>query len=145
MELIESASGVRPAGGEGDVTLLGERLEAGVAVDLQHALEVLEMSGRPLRLAVGAVEVNGCRRIRPGPGPVIAHIDPEPSGLGSSTAGIEHGNRRVVGKQLGRGEDMGCQARLQRFQPPASTANPARQSRAVDPDTMPGEDLGLPI
>ena len=40
---------------------------------------------------------------------------------------------------------MGGQPRLQRLQPPAGAADPARQGRAFDPDAMPGEDLGLTV
>ena len=38
--------------------------------------------------------------------PVIAHIGPEPAGLGLAVAGCEHWNRRVVGMNLGCGHDM---------------------------------------
>ena len=40
---------------------------------------------------------------------------------------------------------MGGQPRLQRLQPPAGAADPARQGRAFDPDAVAGEDLGLAI
>src|ERR1700730_5316129 len=40
---------------------------------------------------------------------------------------------------------MGCEAGLQRVQPPTSAAHPVRQGRAVDLDAVPGEDLALPV
>src|SRR6266481_7144627 len=40
---------------------------------------------------------------------------------------------------------MRCEAGLQRFQPPAGAAHPVRESRAVDLDAVPGEDLALPV
>src|ERR1700733_10622683 len=40
---------------------------------------------------------------------------------------------------------MGCEAGLQRLQPPTSAAHPVRQGRAVDLDAVPGEDLALPV
>jgi hypothetical protein len=40
---------------------------------------------------------------------------------------------------------MGCEAGLQRLQPPTSAAHPVRQGRAVDLDALPGEDLALPV
>ena len=46
-----------------------------LAIDLQHATEPFKMRGWPHRLAVGAVEVDGGRRFRPGPGAVVARID----------------------------------------------------------------------
>src|SRR6266404_2756936 len=40
---------------------------------------------------------------------------------------------------------MSCEAGLQRLQPPTSAAHPVRQSRAIDIDSVPGEDLALPV
>src|SRR6202051_4965117 len=40
---------------------------------------------------------------------------------------------------------MGCEAGLQRLQPPTSAAHPVLQGRAVDLDAVPGEDLALPV
>src|SRR5712672_4819618 len=40
---------------------------------------------------------------------------------------------------------MRCEAGLQRLQPPTSAAHPVRQSRAIDLDPVPGEDLALPV
>src|SRR6202165_2074538 len=103
------------------------------------------MSGRTLCLAIRTVEVDGGRRFGSGPGPIVARIDPQPAGLGAAAAGIEHRDRRGVGKQLGRSKHMRCEAGLQRLQPPTSAAHPVRQGRAVDLDAMPGEDLALPV
>src|ERR1700731_2942078 len=40
---------------------------------------------------------------------------------------------------------MRCEAGLQRLQPPTSAAHPIRQSRAIEIDHVPGEDLALPV
>src|SRR6202022_2065476 len=40
---------------------------------------------------------------------------------------------------------MRCEAGLQRLQPPTSAAHPVRESRAIDIDAVPGEDLALPV
>jgi hypothetical protein len=40
---------------------------------------------------------------------------------------------------------MRCEAGLQRLQPPTSAADPVRESRAIDIDPVPGEDLALPV
>ncbi len=103
------------------------------------------MSGWSLGLAVGAVKVDGGRRIRPVPRAVVPRIDPEPPGLGSPAAGIEHRNGRVVGEQLGRREDLVGKPCLQRLQPPAGAADPACQGRPLDRGAVPSEDLGLSI
>ena len=123
----------------------GQPFEAGIAVDLQDAAESFEVSGRTLGLAIGAVEVDGRRRIGPAPGPVVARVDPQPAGLGAAAAGIEHRDRRVVGEDLARCEHMRGQARLQRLQPPAGAADPVRQGRAVELDAVAGEDLALAV
>src|SRR6266404_9749399 len=40
---------------------------------------------------------------------------------------------------------MRCEAGLQRLQPPASATHPVRESRAIEIDAVPGEDLALPV
>src|SRR6266404_6793024 len=40
---------------------------------------------------------------------------------------------------------MHREAGLQRLQPPASAAHPVRESRAIDIDPVPGEDLAPPV
>src|ERR1700722_5780896 len=103
------------------------------------------MSGRTLCLAIRTVEVDGGRRVRSAPGPVVAGIDPEAAGLGAPPARIEHRDRGVIGEQLLRAEDVFGELLLQRLQPPAGTPDPVSKRRAVDLDAMPGEDLALPV
>jgi hypothetical protein len=95
--------------------------------------------------AIGAVEIDRGRWIGSAPGPVVAGIDPEPAGLGATPARIEHRDRGVIGEQLLRAEDVFGEPLLQRRQPPADTADPVGECRAVDLDAMPGEDLALPV
>src|ERR1700674_4748843 len=40
---------------------------------------------------------------------------------------------------------MRCEAGLQRLQPPTSAAHPVGESRAIDIDPVPDEDLALPV
>src|ERR1700686_2802678 len=40
---------------------------------------------------------------------------------------------------------MRCEAGLQRLQPPTSAAHPVRESRAIQLNTLSGEDLALPV
>jgi len=61
VDLVEPAPRMRPAGREPDVG--AELLEPGIAVDLDHTFELGQMGGRPLGLPVGAVEIDGSRRI----------------------------------------------------------------------------------
>ena len=109
-------------------------------------LKLRQMRGGTLGLAIGTVEIDRCRRIGSVPGPVIAGIDPQPAGLGAAAAGIEHRDRRVVGEQRLRGEDvLGEPAPA--AAPATSTAPPTQlaERRAVQLDALPGEDLALPI
>ena len=52
--LVEAAPQVRAAEGEAHVALLGKCAIAGIAVDLEHALEAGKMSDRLGGLAAGA-------------------------------------------------------------------------------------------
>src|SRR6266511_4723704 len=89
VQIIELPSRVRPTGCQQDVATRGQPLEPGIAVDLENAAESFEVRSWALRLAVGTVEVNGRRRIGPGPGSIVARIDPQPACLGAAAAGSE--------------------------------------------------------
>jgi hypothetical protein len=134
-----------PACGEHNVAFLRQLLEAGIAVDVEHALEVLQMGGRTLGSAVWREEINGCRRLRSAPAPLLAPIDPETSGLCPPTTGIEHGHRRVVSEQMIRGEYVLAQAFVQRLEPQAGAADPSGEGRPRKIDAVAGEDLRLSI
>jgi hypothetical protein len=68
----ELAPGVGPTGRQHNVATLGQPLESGITVNLQNAAECFEVRGGPLRLAIGTVEVDGCRWIGPTPRPIVA-------------------------------------------------------------------------
>lgn len=133
-----------PAGGQLDVAS-AQPLEARITVDLNDALEPRQMRSGTLSPAIRTIKINGRRGIRTAPGAVIAGVDPEPAGLGTATAGIEHRDRRVVGEQLLRREDVFGEPGLQRLQPPDSSPNPVGERRAIQLDAVPGEDLALPV
>jgi len=59
--IIELAAGVRPAGGEHDVAFAGQRLEAGIAIDVQHTGEVLKMRRRAFGAAVRCEQIDRCQ------------------------------------------------------------------------------------
>ena len=111
MRVIRSSGSVR--GGAGDIPAysakreahvapFGERAIAGIAVDLENALEAGEVGDRLRRLAVGRIDIGDCRRVRSAPGPVVSRIGPKLAGLGAPAPRIEHRRRRLVGKQLRR-------------------------------------------
>jgi len=60
--IVELASRVTPACGERDVLLVSQLLEAGVAVDMQDALEGGKMCDRSLRLAIRSEQIDCGRR-----------------------------------------------------------------------------------
>jgi hypothetical protein len=61
-QFVEAPPDVRPAEGEFDVTALGERTVAGVAVDLKDALKSSQMRARPLGLAIRSVHIGDARQ-----------------------------------------------------------------------------------
>ena len=73
---------VRPARGLGDPPGLVEPLEPRVAVGLQDVAEPGQVFGRVDRLAVRCVAHPHRGRRRSARGPVVAHVGPQPSGLG---------------------------------------------------------------
>jgi hypothetical protein len=83
------------AGRQDDVAALRQALEPGVAIDLEHPAAAVEMGYRALGPTVLAIEVDGRRRVRPAPRPVITGIDPQPAGTRSTAAGIEDRQRGV--------------------------------------------------
>jgi hypothetical protein len=88
----------------------------GVAIDLQHTGESLEMLNRPVALAIGCIDVGHGRRRGSAPGAIVPCIGPELAGLGPASSGSEHRRRRLVGEQLAKG---------------AGTRPPGRPSRPV--------------
>jgi hypothetical protein len=81
-------------------------MKACVGVGLQSALEVLQMEPWMFALAIWRVgEPHGRRGVFTGRS-FVAHISPEAACLGLSVAGSEHRNRRIVGMNLRRGENV---------------------------------------
>jgi hypothetical protein len=70
-ELVEVTPDVRPAECQPDVASVGEFAVPGIAVDLQNALEALQVGGRPFGFTIGRVDIGNIWWIRPTPGAVI--------------------------------------------------------------------------
>ena len=138
-DLIELAPRMRPARSKDDIALDGQPLEAGVAVDVENALEVLKMRHRALGLSVRREQIDSRRRLRSRPWSLLACIDPQASGLRAPAARIEHRDGRVISKEMIGGKDVLAQPSVQSFEPPAGAADPARECRAFDLDAMPGK------
>jgi hypothetical protein len=99
----------------------------------------------PFSLAIGSIDIGDYRRIAAAPGPVIAGIGPQLAGLGPPAPRIEHRGGGLVGEEpLGSSqpfEDMVAQG----SQVPGRSSDPVGQCRTVEPDALPGVDLGLPV
>jgi hypothetical protein len=117
--------------------------EASVAVGVQEAATAGEQRMRMLRLAVGRVAVEGGGRRRGPERAFVAHGGPQPSGLGSASAGIERRNRRVVGVQRRAGANVPFDPRAQGFEQRGEMAHPARHDGPVDRNALAGVDVGL--
>ena len=134
-----------PAEGELDRAPPGQNLVGLVAVHLQHTLEPGQMRRGTLGRAIGRVDVGHPGRIGPTPGSIIPGIRPELARLGAAPAWIEHGGGGLVRKQLGRSLQFVEQALVHRAQVEGGPPDPVGQGGAVEPETLTGVDLGLPV
>ena len=94
---------------------------------------------------VRAVEVGGRRRRRAEERPIVAHVNPQPTGLGPTQPWSQHRDSRVVAVDLLCGEDVAADRRHDRIEQPGRLANPVAQGRAVQFDPLAGVDLALTI
>lgn len=60
------------------------------------------------------------------PWPIISGTGPELAGLRFAAAGIEHGRRRLIGKQFWRGLQLAKQPRMHRTQMPVASVDRSR-------------------
>jgi hypothetical protein len=67
-----------------DVAAVGEFAVTGIAVDLQNALEALQVGDRPFGFTIGRVDIGNTWWIRPTPGAVIGRIGPKLTSLGAA-------------------------------------------------------------
>jgi hypothetical protein len=120
-------------------------LEPIIAVDLQHAPERGQVSGRACIFTIVRVDVSRYRVARAAPRAIIDGVAPQPARLCPSAAGIEHRQRGVVGEHLRRGQYRAEHEVIQRCQPPAGPSDPIRQGRAIQLDALPFQHLHLPV
>jgi hypothetical protein len=120
-----------------------QRLESAVPVGLEEAGKPSHVRRRTLATAVGAVEVGGCRRSVAAERPVVAHVDPQPPGLGAAEPRRQHRDCGVIAMDLCGGEDMALDPGDHRIEQPGRLADPVAQGRAVEVQAFPGVDLGL--
>ena len=104
--IVKLAARMCPAGNFINGAIAVQMMEPCIGVRLQAALEVLQMLPRMLTLAILRVREPDSRRSISTRGPVIAHISPQPAGLGLAAARRKHRHRRIVGVELGSGQHM---------------------------------------
>jgi hypothetical protein len=80
-------AGMRPAGGLGDLAGGVQLAPAAVGVGLQDAAEAAQVACGCSPLRSGRVLEPGRRRLGGAGGPVVAHVDPQPAGLGLARPG----------------------------------------------------------
>jgi hypothetical protein len=91
------------------------------------------------------IHICRCRVRRTRPWPVIDRIAPQSPGFSSAAARIQHRQCRVVRKHLIRRQHRADHQVIKRPEPPAGSANPVAQRRAVQIDALSRQHLGLPM
>jgi hypothetical protein len=71
-DLVELAPGVRPAGGENDISITGQPLESRVTINAQDTVEPFEMCHRTFGLAVRREQIDRSRRFGSAPRSLLA-------------------------------------------------------------------------
>ena len=79
--------------------------KARICVGLQNSTEVCQMLLRVLTVAIGAVSEPDRRRDITRGWSLIAHIRPQPGGLGLAASGCQYRKRRIVGVHNIGGKD----------------------------------------
>jgi hypothetical protein len=128
------------AGGIGD-----EAGEPGIAVDLKQAAVPFQMLRRVNALAIVTVHIDGSRMAGPLPGTIVDRVTPQPSGFGSSPAGVQHWQGGVIGEDFRRGQHSAQHQFVQWSEPPAGAADPVTQSGTIQHHPLTGEDLSLAV
>src|ERR1700733_6346782 len=100
MDVVELAPCMSPAGGFDDPAAFVEMMESSIGVGLQNTGEEAKMLLGMFSLAILRVgEPHGWWHITTRRS-IVAHIGPEPRGLGLACARSQHRNGRVIGVYL---------------------------------------------
>ena len=138
--LEEGASGVRPAGGldQGTRSSSGiiEILVSGIGVSLEEAGISRQMGLGVLGPSIAGIVEHGRRRVRAGEGPVVAHIGPDPAGLGLPLG--QDRNCGVVAMKAAGAEHMRLDERQDGLQRDANRSHGVGQCRQGNGDPFTG-------
>jgi hypothetical protein len=122
---------------------LVEPVEPGVGVGLQDAGEAVEMTLGMLAQAIPRIEEHRGRRIRPGEGAVVAHIDPHPPGPRPALG--QNRNRCVVAVHPSGGEHVAADEIVERPQHHGAGADLVGQCRQAEVDPFAPITLALAV
>jgi hypothetical protein len=146
-QLKEFTTTVAPAGGLGDRVRFAldviEIAESGISVGLEDPGIAGEVTVRVLAAAVARIEEQRRRGVRAGERLVIPDIGPEPADHRLLLGQHRHG--RVVAVDPVRAQNMTADQFDQRRQVRRACADPVRQGRHVELDTLPPIALALPV
>ena len=118
---------------------------AAKGVGLDHAAKAGQMIARPLTAAIGAKAVIGGGGPPALPGPLVDDISPQPPGPGLAVARRQHGDRRVIGVDDWRCQDVGADQLGQRRHPPGGMPDPVGQGGTLDLDALARQDRRLAV
>ena len=120
-------------------------LEPVIAVHLEHAAEAGQVFGRSRVLAVLGIHISCRWGRRAAPGSLVDRVAPKVAGLRPAATGIEHRQRRVIGKQFARRQHRVEHQFVEWRQPPAGAPNPIAQRRAIQRNALPRQHLRLAV
>ena len=124
---------------------IGQRVIAGVSVNLENALEATECLTCIFASTAWRINVDDARRIRAVPWPIVASDCPQIAGLCFATSRIEHGHCRFIAEQFGRSFQQLQHPRDDRLQRKGAAPHPIGQTGAIDLDALALQDLVLAI
>ena len=147
-DFLQLAPCMRPAVGHADRVAADpgrarETVVAGIAVELQRAVEAAQEPLRVQPAAVGRVEEDHSGRIVAAPATIVARKGPEVAGFRPAPARVQHRRGGFVHEQLGRSLQMLGQPVDDGAQVERRHADPIGQRATMDGDARPGEDLAL--
>ena len=120
-----------------------EPIEPGIGVRLQDAGIAVEMTFGMLAGPIARVVEHRRRRVAPAERPVVAHIDPGPTGRGLALGQHRHGG--VVAVHALAGEHMGADQLVERAQQRGAAADLVGERRQAEVDALAGVALRLPV
>src|SRR3954449_4876352 len=100
MQIVELAPGMGPTGGFDDASGFIKPVETRIAIGLQNALVILQVTRRMLALAIRRVGKPDCRSLFTTSGSIVSNIRPQAPGLGLSPARLKHRNGHIIAMDL---------------------------------------------